>query len=98
MLPVRLRPAAVLDLRDAWGWYELQRPGLGDEFGACIDAALGEIARDPRIWPRVHGDVRRHITRRFPYSVLFVVESEHIEVIAVFHSSRDPKTWLRRMP
>jgi len=34
MLPVRLRPAALAELTEAWRWYEAQRDGLGDEFRA----------------------------------------------------------------
>ncbi len=98
MLLVRLRPGALIDLRDAWGWYEDKRPGLGDEFRACVDVAIAEIARDPLMWQRVFGDVRRRIVRRFPYSVLYLAEPGHIEVIAVFHFSRDPKKWRSRLP
>ena len=42
MLPVRLRPVALGELTDAWRWYEEQREGLGDEFRACVDAAMAE--------------------------------------------------------
>jgi plasmid stabilization system protein ParE len=58
-------------------------------------AALLELTE---AWPRVHGAVRRHIVRRFPYSVLYLLEPEHIEVLAVFHFSRDPRRWQQRTP
>lgn len=98
MRQVRVRPAALAELTEAWRWYEAQRLGLGDEFRACVDAAFAEIVRAPDSWPRVHGEIRRRLVRRFPYSVLYLIKSEHIEVLAVFHFSRDPQKWLRRSP
>jgi plasmid stabilization system protein ParE len=96
MFPIRVRPAALADLTDAWRWYESQREGLGDEFRACIDVAMAEIARAPLAWRTVYGSVRR-IVRRFPYAVLFLAEADHVEVLAVFHSSRDPNEWRERL-
>lgn len=42
-------------------------------------------------------DARRRVVRRFPYVVIYLVEPEHIEVLAVFHTSRDPKQWQGRL-
>jgi plasmid stabilization system protein ParE len=96
MLPIFLRPIALDELMDAWRWYETQREGLGDEFHSCGDVAMAEIARSPLAWPRVHGEMRRHVVRRFPYAVVYLVEPAHVEVLAVFHTSRDPTDWLSR--
>lgn len=57
MLRVNARPAALDELERAWIWYEEQRLGLGDEFRACVDAALAAVARDPLAWPRVEGEL-----------------------------------------
>jgi toxin ParE1/3/4 len=84
-------------LTEAWRWYEEQHEGLGDEFRACIDAALAEISRAPLMWPRVHGEVRRRVVRRFPYAVIYLAERTHVEVLAVFHASRDPSHWRSRV-
>jgi hypothetical protein len=34
--------------------------------------------------------------RRFPYSLLFLVEDDVLIVIACFHASRDPSRWQKR--
>ena len=96
MLPVRIRPEALDELAEGWLWYEGQREGLGDEFRSCVDVAMAEIAREPLMWPRVRGDVRRRMTRRFPYAVLYLAEEDRVEVLAVFHSSRNPREWKSR--
>jgi len=96
MLPVRVRPAALAELADAWRWYEDQREGLGDEFRTCADVAMAEIGRAPLMCHKVRGEARRKVVRRFPYVLLFIAEIDHIEVLAVFHASREPKVWHER--
>lgn len=96
MLPIRLHPAAVQELTEAWSWYETKREGLGDEFRACVDAAMAEIRRSPLGYARVRGEARRKVLRRFPYVLIYFVKPAHLEVIAVFHTSRDPVGWQER--
>jgi plasmid stabilization system protein ParE len=95
-LKINVRPAALDELERAWSWYEEQRLRLGDEFRACVDAALAAAARDPRAYPRVDGELRRVLIRRYPYAVMYPVEADRVEVVAVFHGARDPREWRRR--
>jgi len=44
---VIVRPNAEADLREAWSWYESQRPGLGDELLIEIRAAIRRLETDP---------------------------------------------------
>ncbi len=54
--------------------------------------------KQPLAYPVVHQyDVRRALTQKFPYSIIFTVEEQSIFVIAVFHSSRDPMIWKGRI-
>jgi plasmid stabilization system protein ParE len=90
------RRAARQDFEDAALWYDGRRPGLGGEFQAAIEDALRLIQTDPLMYPRVHLLVRRVRVRRFPYAVYFLVESDRIVVLAVFHARRDPRVWQSR--
>lgn len=56
-----------------------------------------EIGPAPLAWPRVRGEARRRVIRRFLYAVIYLDEPQHIEVLAVFHTSRDPKQWHGRL-
>lgn len=66
-LAVILRPEASEDLTDAYLWYEDKRHGLGEEFLLVVDAAIEKIRRSPDAYPIIHRNVRRVLTRRFPY-------------------------------
>ena len=96
-LPVVVRLEAQAELVEAWGWYETQRSGLGDELLGCLEAAIGRAARDPTLHAITHGDVRRVLVRRFPYAVFYAVEGAQIIVLAIAHVRREPLYWLDRV-
>jgi toxin ParE1/3/4 len=64
----RVLPEAGAELAEAAAWYESQRPGLGVELVAIIDAAIARITASPEAWPRWRGDrpYRKHVVGRFP--------------------------------
>jgi len=43
------------------------------------------------------GDIRRCLTNRFPYGILYSIESDRIFILAVMHLHRDPDYWKHRM-
>jgi len=94
---VVLRPAARAEFDEAFDWYEARRAGLGSEFAASVEQALDRISRNPLLHGMVYGEVRCTLVRRFPYGVYYLIEEERIVVLAVFHSSRDPKIWQSRI-
>lgn len=96
-LPIILRRDARAEFDAAFDWYEGQRPGLGLDFVARIQEAFARIADRPELFGIVAHDVRRALVRRFPYAIIYRVESERILVVAVFHTSRDPDTWQARL-
>jgi len=96
MNPVIISPEAEADLADAYQWYEQRVEGLGDEFLLCVEACIRSVARSPKIYQKVHKNIRRALVRRFPYGVFFIEEVNHIRVVAVFHAHRNPVIWRDR--
>lgn len=94
--PIVLRRAARAEFDEAADWYDRQRPGLGSEFVARVEEALGRIAVDPELHAPTYRDVRRIMVARFPYSILYLAEPTQVLVIAVFHGRRDPSVWQSR--
>ena len=82
--------AARAELIDAQDWYEGEATGLGPRFRQAVDAVIERMSDNPRQFPNVLKNVRRALLRRFPYSLLFVIEDDALIVIACFHASRDP--------
>jgi plasmid stabilization system protein ParE len=58
----------------------------------------GPGAEHPEAYALVRGEARRASLRRFPYSVIYVLDEATIVILACFHASRDPGEWERRVP
>jgi plasmid stabilization system protein ParE len=95
--PIRLVPEAKAEFDADADWYEEKQIGLGVDFVAKVRDVLNRIAKNPRIHATIHGDVRKAVVQRFPYIVLCVEEPDEVVVIAVFHTSRDPAIWKKRL-
>jgi len=93
-----VRPEAEHEMTEAFDWYEERMPGLGFEFLLCVEAVFNSIQRSPQQYRCVHHkEVRRALTRRFPYEIFFVEEEQSIVVLSVFHAKRNPKRWKERV-
>lgn len=93
-----VRPEAEDDLANARAWYEGRQAGLGDEFIEQVDAAFARIQRMPLVPAVTHRNARRVLLKRFPYAVFYHVDDDQITVLAVYHTSRDPRGWQSRLP
>ena len=92
-LPLFLRPEAQDDVLAARDWYSQRREGLGEGFVVALDELLDQIAEAPQMHEVVVGEVRRGMIRRFPYVVYYRPLLDRIEILAVLHGSRNPRTW-----
>jgi len=61
-----------------------------------IDDVLSRIVTNPHQHPNVYRELRRCVVRRFPFAIFYEVAGDEVEVIAVFHSRRDPERWKSR--
>jgi len=94
--PLHFRPDARVEYVRAIAWYEDQKPGLGARFESSVEAVLQIISEQPDRYAFADKEVRQAPVHRFPYSVYYRLESGRVEVIAVFHQSRDPAEWQAR--
>ena len=87
------RPEAEAELLDVQAWYEGESVGLGAVFAAAVEATVTALLQNPLAYPRVKGDTRRAIVRRFPYAVYFRPADDEITVLAVMHGRWNPRHW-----
>jgi plasmid stabilization system protein ParE len=90
-----VRARAERDIQAVFDWYETQRAGLGEEFLDHLRRTLEILRRHPEGSPVLYKNVRRAVTSKFPYSVFYVAEHTCTAVLAVLHTSRDPRIWSR---
>ncbi len=97
MRRVELLPNAKLDLEEAARWYESERAGLGRDFLRGMALVVASLRRLPERNPILSGKTRRAKMRRFPYIVLYVVQSDVVLVVSVLHQHRHPGRWADRV-
>lgn len=94
---IRFLREAQTDLDKIARWYQDQRQGLGIEFLKSVEESLAFAEENPDIFQEVAPSVRRCLTNRFPYAIYYRKESDRIIVLGIFHSSRSPRGWRRRI-
>lgn len=93
---VRLFPEAEAEVVASERWYAQRSLKAAEAFLVEVDEALAQIARSPETWPRYRRGTRRFVLRRFPFSVVYRIETDAVYVIAVAHVKQRPEYWRRR--
>ena len=88
---------AEQDIDEAYGYYERQRAGLGEEFMGSVDACIQAICRTPDMHQFAYKQYRRALLGRFPYAVFYEHAENTVTVYGVFHTARDPEKWRMRL-
>jgi plasmid stabilization system protein ParE len=94
---IRFLLPAEIEMNEASLFYEMRAPGLGKNFLDIIETAVSEIAEQPEIWPEIDKGIRRRLVRRFPYSLLYSIQSSEIIIVAVMHQKQKPRYWIDRL-
>jgi plasmid stabilization system protein ParE len=89
----RLLTPAAREVREAARYYEAKVPNLGFEFLAEVRAAIRRILAHPEAWHPLDRTFRRCRTSRFPYGLIYSIESDHILIVSVMHLHRHPEGW-----
>jgi plasmid stabilization system protein ParE len=94
---VTFHEEARAELLEAARYYDERGKGLGHALIEDVEQAVQELSESPLSCPTIGTVLRRRIVRRFPYSLLYVVETERIVVMAVAHQKRRPGYWKYRL-
>ena len=98
MIPVRFHPEADAEMISAAKFYETQQKDLGKRFLATVQDALNRIQVNPLLYQEIEAGVRRCLTMRFPFGVVFRIMPNQYVIIAVMHLHREPGYWKSRVP
>ena len=97
MKGVRLLAPAQAELDEAMVWYAAQAPGLGEGFLMEVLRSIELIRRHPNGWHPLTPAIRRCRLRRFPYGVVYTIESGDVLILAMAHQHRKPGYWKDRL-
>ncbi len=89
-------PDALAEYEEAARYYAGCQEGLDLRFMASVEAAVRQVAAAPERWRVLEQDVRRCLTKVFPYAILYTVEADRVLIIALMHCHREPGYWRAR--
>jgi toxin ParE1/3/4 len=96
MKAVKFHPDAESEMIAAAEYDEEQQSGLGRRFLASVQDAVNCLSLNTLLYPVVERDVRRCLTKTFPFGVLFREQTGRIVIMAVMHQHRGPDYWKNR--
>ena len=78
-------------------YYEQQYFGLGERFITHVDAAIARLRAAPFMPRCFDGDCRKVRVEKFPYAIIYRIEQEKLQIIALMNLKRRPGYWKIRM-
>ena len=94
---VEYHPEAKREIEESAIWYDEQSYGLGLEFLCEIKNTESHIVKNSELYPVYEAGTRRCIMHRFPFSVVYLILKEKIQIVAVSHCKRKPWYWGNRL-
>ena len=90
-------PEALDEYQQAALWYAERDHSVALRFVTFIEDAIERVVTAPERWRVIDEDVRRCLTRVFPYAILYTIEDDSVLIVAVMHVSRAPGYWKSRI-
>ncbi|HEY9363222.1 MAG TPA: type II toxin-antitoxin system RelE/ParE family toxin [Chitinophagaceae bacterium] len=88
---------AEKEAMEAYDWYNQISDELAESFQKSLESKIESLRENPFIPSYILEDYRSCKIRRFPYNIIFKVMGTQIHITAIFHSSRNPSEWIKRI-
>ena len=92
-----IHPEADAEFAEAVAHYAAISPQLGRQFFQEIEQLIRAVCAQPQRFYRLYPPARRALSRKFPYSVVYVEQSDRVWIVAVMHAKRRPGYWKQRL-
>lgn len=84
-------PSVYSEVSNAFNYYELQSPGLGERFYYDYLSNIARLKNNPLYYSYYHEFYRRILLASFPYMIIYKVKDETTVVVyAVVYEGRNP--------
>ena len=93
---VEFHPLAADEAQAAERWYRERNEIASARFQRELDGALNLISERPSTGSPYLGNTRRLLLRRFPFSVVYRVRGDNVQIVAIAHARRRPGYWRAR--
>jgi plasmid stabilization system protein ParE len=94
---LRFFKEAAAEIEHERGWYRDRSHVAEASFLRELEHAFEAVAQNPDTWPHYLGGTRRYVFPKFPFSLVYFVESGSFYVVALAAEHRPPGYWLERL-
>ncbi len=94
---VRFHPEAAEETQAVTDRYRERSAEAAAGFVAELNHAIERVAELPETWPSYKANTRRFIFRIYPFSLVYRIAENEIEIVAVAHFKRKPGYWTSRV-
>lgn len=67
------------------------------DFINTIEKSIFKIVSAPERWPIVEGQIRRYLTPKFSYAILYRVYANRLVIVVIMSCRREPTYWQDRL-
>ena len=94
---IELSDDAEIDLKSSFEYYFYEDPQVADSFFKQINISFEKIKQDPKMFTIVYGSIRKYVLLKFPFVIYYRIDDVIVQIIAIFHTSRNPQIWNERI-
>jgi toxin ParE1/3/4 len=94
---VSISEEALAEIEESRAWYRKRSQSAEAAFLHEVDHAIHLVAGAPRQWPLYLSGTRRYVFTTFPYSLVYLIDEDIVNVVAVAHDKRRPGYWRDRV-
>ena len=89
-------PLAKKEFEISADWYKKRSVKVEKRFIESVFRTIDFIIKNPKVVRKIRGEKRSARVNGFPFSILYIVDSDSVFIVSVFHHSRNPKSWETR--
>ena len=86
-----IKEEASIEILQAYLYYEMKRPGLGEEFLTYLDVYFDRITSNPEHFPQKRKPYREAFLKRFPFLIVYEIIENKVIVYSLFNTWQDPE-------
>jgi len=87
---IAIQEEAIIEMQEAFEWYENKRNGLGYELLEKIEACFLKISNNPAHYNHINETYWRIKTQKFPYLIIYEIEELFVFIFAIRHAKQRP--------
>ena len=96
MPALQIRVLAKNDIQEIVEYYDRVSPKITDHFLEDLYTDLELLQSNPGLFQLKYRETRVRYMKKFPFGVHYMVKEDTVIVLAVLHTSRNPKIWEKR--